>query len=74
MSMFVFNRLELNGHKRRLTWEAMPRSIHEGVSSAILNSDCLINISNMAVRKCLECVVMKHSDQTLSYRTSLLKL
>ena len=31
-------RLELNGHRRRLTWEATPRSIHEGVSSAILNS------------------------------------
>uniref|UniRef100_A0A1B6ER71 E3 ubiquitin-protein ligase n=1 Tax=Cuerna arida TaxID=1464854 RepID=A0A1B6ER71_9HEMI len=35
-------RLELNGHRRRLTWEATPRSIHEGVSSAILNSDCLV--------------------------------
>ncbi|XP_023210640.1 E3 ubiquitin-protein ligase SIAH1-like [Centruroides sculpturatus] len=35
-------RLELNGHHRRLTWEATPRSIHEGVQSAIINSDCLI--------------------------------
>jgi len=35
-------RLELNGHRRRLTWEATPRSIHEGVSSAIMNSDCLV--------------------------------
>ncbi|CAG5112382.1 Oidioi.mRNA.OKI2018_I69.chr2.g6602.t1.cds [Oikopleura dioica] len=35
-------RLELNGHRRRLTWEATPRSIHEGVSSAIQNSDCLV--------------------------------
>ena len=25
-------RLELNGHRRRLTWEATPRSIHEGVA------------------------------------------
>merc|ERR1719341_1566377 len=30
-------RLELNGHRRRLTWEATPRSIHEGVSSANIN-------------------------------------
>jgi len=35
-------RLELNGHRRRLTWEATPRSIHEGVASAIANSDCLV--------------------------------
>jgi len=35
-------RLELNGHRRRLTWEATPRSIHEGVASAIQNSDCLV--------------------------------
>ncbi|XP_071441311.1 E3 ubiquitin-protein ligase Siah1-like isoform X1 [Hetaerina americana] len=41
-------RLELNGHKRRLTWEATPRSIHEGVSSAILNSDCLVFDTSMA--------------------------
>ncbi|XP_068992057.1 E3 ubiquitin-protein ligase Siah1 isoform X2 [Neodiprion pinetum] len=41
-------RLELNGHRRRLTWEAMPRSIHEGVSSAILNSDCLVFDTSMA--------------------------
>ncbi|CAK9825738.1 E3 ubiquitin-protein ligase SIAH1B [Anthophora retusa] len=41
-------RLELNGHKRRLTWEAMPRSIHEGVSSAILNSDCLVFDTSIA--------------------------
>ena len=79
MNLFLFNfflcyfRLELNGHRRRLTWEATPRSIHEGmkylfnfqskslkqsvlplitfnnfyfffagVSSAIMNSDCLV--------------------------------
>ncbi|CAG0885805.1 unnamed protein product [Cyprideis torosa] len=35
-------RLELNGHRRRLTWEATPRSIHEGVASAINKSDCLV--------------------------------
>ncbi|XP_059469160.1 E3 ubiquitin-protein ligase Siah1-like isoform X2 [Neocloeon triangulifer] len=35
-------RLELNGMRRRLTYEATPRSIHEGVSTAIHNSDCLV--------------------------------
>jgi E3 ubiquitin-protein ligase SIAH1 len=35
-------RLELNGQRRRMTWEATPRSIHEGISSAIMNSDCLV--------------------------------
>lgn len=35
-------RLELNGNRRRLTWEATPRSIHDGVAAAILNSDCLV--------------------------------
>ncbi|XP_063914913.1 E3 ubiquitin-protein ligase Siah1-like [Zophobas morio] len=34
-------RLELNGNRRRLIWEAMPRSSHEGVASAIMASDCL---------------------------------
>ncbi|PKK23566.1 siah E3 ubiquitin protein ligase 2, partial [Columba livia] len=38
---FVY-RLELNGNRRRLTWEATPRSIHDGVNAAIRNSDCLI--------------------------------
>ena len=38
---FVY-RLELNGHKRRLTWEATPRSIHDGVQTAIMNCDCLV--------------------------------
>jgi E3 ubiquitin-protein ligase SIAH1 len=28
--------------RRRLTYEATPRSIHEGVSTAIHNSDCLV--------------------------------
>lgn len=41
-------RLELNGPKRRLTWEATPRSIHEGVSSAITKSDCLVFDSAIA--------------------------
>uniref|UniRef100_A0A0K2UNP8 E3 ubiquitin-protein ligase n=1 Tax=Lepeophtheirus salmonis TaxID=72036 RepID=A0A0K2UNP8_LEPSM len=41
-------RLELNGHRRRLTWEATPRSIHEGVSLAILNSDCLVFDTSIA--------------------------
>lgn len=35
-------RLELNAHKRRLLWEAQPRSISDGVQSAISNSDCLV--------------------------------
>ena len=43
-----FYRLELNGHRRRLTWEATPRSIHEGVSSAIMNSDCLVFDTSIA--------------------------
>ena len=46
--LFTFNRLELNGHRRRLTWEATPRSIHEGVSSAIMNSDCLVFDTSIA--------------------------
>lgn len=41
-------RLELSGHRRRLTWEATPRSIHEGVASAILNSDCLVFDTSIA--------------------------
>ncbi|CAH8556393.1 unnamed protein product [Schistosoma bovis] len=44
---FVY-RLELNGHRRRLTWEACPRSIHDGVQSAIAVSDCLVFDSNTA--------------------------
>uniref|UniRef100_A0A1I8JCP3 E3 ubiquitin-protein ligase n=1 Tax=Macrostomum lignano TaxID=282301 RepID=A0A1I8JCP3_9PLAT len=41
-------RLELNGQRRRLTWEATPRSIHDGVHAAIANSDCLVFDSNIA--------------------------
>ncbi|CAK6448216.1 unnamed protein product [Pipistrellus nathusii] len=35
-------RLELHGHRRRMTWEDTPRSIHEGIAAALLSSDCLI--------------------------------
>ncbi|KAB0361631.1 hypothetical protein FD754_005787 [Muntiacus muntjak] len=35
-------RLELSGPRRRLTWEAAPRSAHEGLATAIMNSDCLV--------------------------------
>ena len=45
---FLHIRLELNGQRRRLTWEATPRSIHEGVSSAIMNSDCLVFDTSIA--------------------------
>ncbi|XP_032431518.1 E3 ubiquitin-protein ligase Siah2 [Xiphophorus hellerii] len=41
-------RLELNGNRRRLTWEATPRSIHDGVAAAILNSDCLVFDTSVA--------------------------
>ena len=47
-SFSLLNRLELNGHRRRLAWEATPRSIHEGVSSAIMNSDCLVFDTSIA--------------------------
>ena len=38
---FVY-RLELNGNRRRLTWEATPLSIHDRLTTAIMNSDCLV--------------------------------
>jgi len=41
-------RLELNGQHRRLTWEATPRSIHDGVQQAIASSDCLVFDTAMA--------------------------
>lgn len=41
-------RLELNGNRRRLTWEATPRSIHDGVAAAIMNSDCLVFDTSIA--------------------------
>uniref|UniRef100_A0A915PJG2 E3 ubiquitin-protein ligase n=1 Tax=Setaria digitata TaxID=48799 RepID=A0A915PJG2_9BILA len=34
-------RLELATHRRRFSWEASPRSIHEGVAHAISLSDCM---------------------------------
>ncbi|XP_043279988.1 E3 ubiquitin-protein ligase Siah1 isoform X1 [Venturia canescens] len=43
-------RLELNSNRRRLTWEAMPRSIHEGVCGAIFASDCLVFDTSIARR------------------------
>lgn len=50
LSLFFlhFCRLELNGHRRRLTWEAAPRSIHDGIQSAIMSSDCLVFDTNIA--------------------------
>ena len=44
----ILFRLELNGPRRRLTWEATPRSIHEGVQSAIMFSDCLVFDTSIA--------------------------
>lgn len=44
---FIY-RLELNGHRRRLTWEATPKSIQEGVQSAINTSDCLVFDTHIA--------------------------
>jgi len=48
MCVCVADRLELNGRKRRLTWEATPHSIHDGVQAAINASDCLIFDTNVA--------------------------
>ncbi|KFM63131.1 E3 ubiquitin-protein ligase SIAH1-like [Stegodyphus dumicola] len=44
---FIY-RLELYSHRRRLTWEATPRSILEGVTPAIMSSDCLVFDTNIA--------------------------
>ncbi|XP_077002887.1 E3 ubiquitin-protein ligase SIAH1-like [Tamandua tetradactyla] len=41
-------RLELNGHRRRLVWEATPGSIREGIATAIMNSDCLVFDTSIA--------------------------
>ncbi|XP_049622834.1 E3 ubiquitin-protein ligase SIAH1A-like [Suncus etruscus] len=35
-------RLDLSCPKRRLTWEATPKSIYEGVTEAILSGDCFV--------------------------------
>lgn len=48
LRMVLHFRLELNGHRRRLSWEATPRSIHDGVQSAIVASDCLVFDTNIA--------------------------
>ncbi|KAL5110388.1 E3 ubiquitin-protein ligase sina [Taenia crassiceps] len=44
---FVY-KLDLTASTRRLTWEATPQSIHDGVQAAIAASDCLVFDSNMA--------------------------
>ena len=44
---FIY-KLELSNNKRRLFWEASPRSIHEGVAAAISQSDCLAFDTNHA--------------------------
>ncbi|KAL3077317.1 hypothetical protein niasHS_013306 [Heterodera schachtii] len=44
---FVY-KLELSNNRRRLCWEASPRSIHEGVAAAISQSDCLAFDTNHA--------------------------
>ncbi|CAB3409450.1 unnamed protein product [Caenorhabditis bovis] len=41
-------RLELSTLRRRMSWEATPRSIHEGVAFAIQQSDCLAFDTNAA--------------------------
>lgn len=48
VSFISLIRLDLTASKRRLTWEATPRSIHDGVQAAIAASDCLVFDSNMA--------------------------
>ncbi|XP_004690122.1 PREDICTED: E3 ubiquitin-protein ligase Siah1-like [Condylura cristata] len=44
---FIY-RLELNASQRRLTWEAKPKSIHEGIETAIRKNDCLVFDSSTA--------------------------
>ena len=46
--IFCRYKLELVGHGRKLTWEAKPRSIHEGIASVISSNDCLIFETAMA--------------------------
>jgi len=48
LASLIVGRLELNGMKRRLTWEATPRSVHDGVASAVASSDCLVFDANVA--------------------------
>uniref|UniRef100_A0A0N4ZBB6 E3 ubiquitin-protein ligase n=1 Tax=Parastrongyloides trichosuri TaxID=131310 RepID=A0A0N4ZBB6_PARTI len=44
---FIY-RLELSNQKRRLCWEAAPRSIHEGIATSLSMSDCLLFDSKLA--------------------------
>ncbi|KAI6171447.1 E3 ubiquitin-protein ligase siah-1 [Aphelenchoides bicaudatus] len=44
----MMQQLELMNGRRRLSWEATPRSIHEGVGAAITQSDCLSFDTNQA--------------------------
>ncbi|CEF60420.1 E3 ubiquitin-protein ligase SIAH1 [Strongyloides ratti] len=44
---FIY-RLELSNQKRRLCWEAAPKSIHEGIASSLNSSDCLLFDSKLA--------------------------
>jgi len=49
MKLPLISRLELNnGQRRRFSLEATPRSIHDGVASAIESSDCLSFDANIA--------------------------
>ena len=43
-------RLELNAYRWRLAWEATPWSIHEGIATAVMNSDCLVFVDASQVR------------------------
>ena len=58
--MSSIDRLELNGHHRRLSWEATPRSIHEGVQSAI-----------MQVEPCVPSRLVISLKEALSVRRSI---
>ena len=42
--------LELNAYRWRLAWEATPWSIHEGIATAVMNSDCLVFDTSIAQR------------------------
>lgn len=48
-SFFASSSLDLTASTRRLTWEATPHSIHDGVQAAIGVSDCLVFNSNTAL-------------------------
>uniref|UniRef100_H0Y0B7 E3 ubiquitin-protein ligase n=1 Tax=Otolemur garnettii TaxID=30611 RepID=H0Y0B7_OTOGA len=40
--------LELIGDRRRLAWKATPRSLREGIETAMMNGDCLVFDNNTA--------------------------